>query len=180
MKDFELVLGLYPGILLRKLRQYDQSDYTDYVLYLPNRTLLNHLRRLNLKETEIALNKFAKKVVEDARRNLKVQDLYATGKLSKALGYKFKRSKNSYQFDFTPGYAAYVDKGVSGVKQLEIIPLQLQKKPPISAFDKWVLKRFPSETRDERGRFVDRRSMKFALQTHIYNYGIKQSLFFKT
>lgn len=142
--------------------------------------MLNHLRRLNLKETEIALNKFAKKVVEDARRNLKVQGLYATGKLSKALGYKFKRSKNSFQFDFTPGYAAYVDKGVSGVKQVRNnTPYSYKdKKPPISAFDKWVLKRFPSETRDESGRFIDRRSMKFALQTHIYNYGIKQSLFF--
>ena len=34
MKNWELILGLYPGILIG-FREYDQSDYTDYVLYMP-------------------------------------------------------------------------------------------------------------------------------------------------
>lgn len=134
---------------------------------------------MKLRETKIALNKFAKKVVEDSRRNLKTQGLNTTGRLSKALGWDFKENKNSFQFDFKPGYAAYVDKGVSGVKQVRNnTPYSYtNKKPPISAFDKWAVKKLKNIPRKD-GKFTNRRALKFALQNHVFNYGIKQSLFF--
>lgn len=51
------------------------------------------------------------------------------------------------------------------------------KRPPASAFDKWTIRRGLAP-RDDKGRFMSRRSLNFAIANSVFNYGIKPSLFF--
>lgn len=87
-------------------------------------------------------------------------------------------SKNSIEFDIlATNYADYVDKGVSGKKRKFNTPYSYNnKKPPASVFDKWIVKRGIAP-RNEKGQFMDRKSLQFAMANHVFNKGIKPSLF---
>lgn len=141
---------------------------------------------MDFKETEKALNKFAKKVVSDARRNLKSQKINASGNLSKSINYKLKVSPNSFDLDLImEEYGAFIDKGVQGADSLKsknkTSPYKFSgrfKMIPPSSLDKWVIKKGISGVRDEKGRFIKRQSLKYAIATSIYQKGIRASLFF--
>ena len=49
--------------------------------------------------------------------------------------------------------------------------------PPPSKMDKWIVKRGIAP-KDEKGRFIKRKSLQFMIARSIYNNGIKPSLFF--
>ena len=49
---------------------------------------------------------------------------------------------------------------------------------PPSSLDKWVIKKGIKGVRDEKGRFIKRKSLKYAIATSIYQKGIKASMFF--
>jgi hypothetical protein len=131
---------------------------------------------MQLDETKKALEAFAQKIIRYAKDNLKGKS--ASGKLSKSLRPNIKVSKNSVEFDiFAENYADFVDKGVSGKKKKYNTPYSYKdKKPPASAFDKWIIKRGIAP-RDKNGRFQDRKSLQFAMSNHVFNKGIKPSLF---
>tara|TARA_R110000824_G_scaffold9934_2_gene44208 strand:+ start:442 stop:987 length:546 start_codon:yes stop_codon:yes gene_type:complete len=49
-----------------------------------------------------------------------------------------------------------------------------------SAIDKWVIKKGLGGTRDAKGRFIKRSSIKFAVATSIYRKGLQGTGFFST
>jgi hypothetical protein len=101
------------------------------------------------------------------------------GKLSKSLRGQVKVSKNSFEFDFMmEEYGIYQDKGVSGIKKKYNTPHKYTNKmPPTKALDKWIVKKGIAP-RDDKGKFLSREGLKFAIARKIYINGIKPSLFF--
>lgn len=138
---------------------------------------------MTIKETNKALNKWAKAIVTDARRNA-VKEFGGQSNLAKNLSYKVEAKKNSIMISFFPGYASFVDLGVQGnTGQLKNgkrpSPYKYRDKmPPISALDKWAVRKLKATTRNDKGQFVSRKSLKFAIAKNIQRHGIKQTLFF--
>lgn len=125
------------------------------------------------------LESFRDMVIKESRNNLKTMRKDTFGKLSKSLKGNIKVSKNSFEFDFSmEQYGLYQDKGVSGTKKKYNTPYKYTNKmPPISVFDKWIVKKGIAP-RNEKGQLVSRKGLKFAIAKKIYTQGIKPSLFF--
>ena len=67
--------------------------------------------------TQEALTKFAKYVIQQSRTNLTKQKRNASGKLYESLGYDLNVSPNSFSLEFfMEDYGAYIDEGVHGSK----------------------------------------------------------------
>jgi hypothetical protein len=49
---------------------------------------------------------------------------------------------------------------------------------PTASLDKWVIRRGIKGVRDEKGRFIKRDSLKYAIAKSIYSKGIRASMFF--
>lgn len=136
-------------------------------------------------KTQEALNKFAKYVIQQSRANLTKQKKNASKNLYNSLGYDLTVSPNSFSLEFyMADYGAFIDEGVRGSKSVYPESAQSRfefsgrfKMIPTSALDKWAVTRGIAP-RDEKGRFIDRQSLKFALAKSIYEKGIKASLFF--
>ena len=54
------------------------------------------------------------------------------------------------------------------------------KMPPPKKLDKWVVRKGLEGIRDEKGRFIKRKSLTYLIARSIYTKGIKPSLFFTT
>ena len=134
-----------------------------------------------MKKDEIqeSLDKFKEAVVRESKKNLQKQT--STGTLADSLVGKAKVSPNSIEVAFTmKAYGVFQDRGVKGKKSGNSLDnyAYTDKKPPASAFSQWAIKKFPEQTRNSKGQFVSRKSLQFALANHIFNYGIKPTLFF--
>ena len=135
-----------------------------------------------MSEVQKYLDEFKRSVISEAKRNLRKQK--TTGDLSKSLKSRVKESKNSIEISFSmKAYGFFQDRGVHGKKSSYIVnkgsPYKYRDKaPPPEAFDKWAVKKLPNATRNEKGQFASRKSLTFALSRHIYNHGIKATLFF--
>ena len=138
---------------------------------------------------EKVLHLFAKKVIRDAQNELKRQGKNTSGNLSKSLGYVLKRTEKGISLNFTGAeYAKFVDQGVQGARSSFKAPMSPYKMGTGSAsgswqkftasLDKWIVKKGLSGIRDEKGRFVSRKSLRFVIQRSIFLYGIKPSNFF--
>ena len=67
--------------------------------------------------TQEALNKFAKYVIQQSRTNLTKQKKNASGELYGSLGYDLKVNPNSFSLEFyMADYGSYIDEGVHGSK----------------------------------------------------------------
>lgn len=135
---------------------------------------------MRLKETQIALNKFAKYVIQQSRTNLTKGKKNASKELYNSLSSDLNVSKNSFSLEFLmEDYGVFQDKGVSGTEKKYNTPFKYtNKKPPASAFSNWVVRKGLKGTRDKKGRFVSRKGLQFAIANSIYKKGIKPSLFF--
>ena len=140
---------------------------------------------MQLKETQKALNSFAKYVIQQSRTNLtKGTKPYgsknSSKKLYNSLDGDVKVSKNSFQLSFLmEEYGVFQDKGVSGTEKKYNTPFKYtNKKPPASAFSQWVIRKGLKGVRDEKGRFVSRKGLQFAIANTVFRKGIKPSLFF--
>lgn len=137
-------------------------------------------------ETQKALNKFAKYVIQQAKTNLTKQKRNASGNLYNSLDYDLKVSKNSFSLEFImQEYGMYLDEGVHGSKSSYIENRNSRfefsgrfKMIPTASIDKWIVRRGIKGIRDEKGRFINRQSLKFAIATSIYQKGIRASMFF--
>ena len=70
---------------------------------------------MQLKETQKALNSFAKYVIQQSRTNLTKGKKNASKELYNSLDSDVKVSKNSFQLSFLmEEYGVFQDKGVSG------------------------------------------------------------------
>ncbi len=135
---------------------------------------------MQLKQTQEALNKFAKYVIQQSRTNLTKGKKNVSKELYNSLDSEVKVSKNSFQLEFLmEQYGVFQDKGVSGTEKKYNTPFKYtNKRPPASAFSNWVVRKGLKGTRDKKGRFVSRKGLQFAIANSIYKKGIKPSLFF--
>ena len=77
-----------------------------------------------------------------------------------------------------PYYGVFQDKGVSGIKKKYNTPYSYKTKmPPPSKLDKWTVRKGIAP-RDEKGRFLSRKTLQFLIARSIFYNGIKPSLFF--
>jgi len=135
----------------------------------------------NFIETQKALNKFAKYVIQQSRSNLSKQKKNVSSDLYGSLGYDLNVSPNSFSLEFYMlPYGEFIDKGVSGTKKrYNTIYEYTNKKPPMEPLMQWAKAR-NIRLRDEKGKFKkgNYRTIGFILQKSIYEKGIKPSLFF--
>ena len=132
-----------------------------------------------LENINTELNNFAKYVIKQARTNLTKGKKNSSKELYDSLKYQVNVSKNSFQLSFImEEYGLFQDKGVSGVKKKYNTPYSYKDKmPPPSKLDKWIVRKGIA-LRDEKGKFISRKSLQFAIAKGIFNNGIKPSLFF--
>ena len=135
---------------------------------------------MQLKETQKALNAFGKYVVQQSRSNLTKNKKNSTKKLYDSLDYEVNVGANDLSVIFSmEDYGKFQDLGVSGVKKKYNTPYSYTSKmPPAKAFSDWVVRKGLEGIRDEKGRFIKRKSLQFLIARSIYNKGIKPSLFF--
>jgi hypothetical protein len=133
----------------------------------------------NLKE---ALEAFRGNVIRQARGNLTRQRKNVTRTLYNSIqGSEVNVTENSLQFNISMAdYGTFQDLGVSGIKTKYDTPYTYRDKmPPSSVFDGWGVRRGIAP-RDEKGRFLNRKSLNYLIARSIYLNGIKPSLFFTT
>jgi len=123
------------------------------------------------------LEKFKDAVIQDAKKNLTKKN--ASGRLSDSIDGEVEVFENSFSLKFfMEEYGLYQDKGVSGTNKKYKTPYSYTTKmPPSKALDKWTVRRRIAP-RDEKGRFINRKSLNFIIARSIYRKGIKPSLFF--
>jgi hypothetical protein len=150
---------------------------------------------LNLKDT---LDSFGYDVTEDAKKNLQRKKKNASKSLSNSLDYKLKVSAKKDKFTlsfFMEEYGEYIDRGVKGAggtkadgskwkkKRISNKSIWKQrggytsKKPPIKAFDKWIVRRGIAP-RNKKGQFTTRKGLQFAISTAVFHQGIAATEFF--
>jgi hypothetical protein len=134
---------------------------------------------MQLENFKKALEEFRDKVVEESKKNLRKEGK-GGGQLENDLkGGEVKVTNRSLQFEIEmPYYGVFQDKGVSGIKKKYNTPYSYkQKMPPPSKLDKWTVRKGIAP-RDEKGRFLSRKSLQFLIARSIFYNGIKPSLFF--
>lgn len=136
-----------------------------------------------MNEVEKTMSDFAKKVIKDARKNLKTKK--QSGKLANSLRHEltvFPSGVFTLEF-FMNEYGLFQDKGVSGVEKKYATPYSYKRKggagslkgmPPPRVFDKWS----KNATRSATGRFTKRKGVNFAAARTVFLRGIRPSLFF--
>tara|TARA_R100001443_G_scaffold16126_2_gene25953 strand:+ start:5885 stop:6460 length:576 start_codon:yes stop_codon:yes gene_type:complete len=142
-----------------------------------------------------ALNDFGKRVILRSRINAKGKNI------AKKLKKRIKQTPSEVQLSFLmPEYGIYYDKGVKGKNPMDLpkgakqYGKQRGRRSPFKfgsgkskgkgtlrgAIDKYVLrnKNFLTQTRDDKGQFIKRKSLVFLISRSIYLSGLKPSLFF--
>ena len=143
------------------------------------------LRKNNLEKY---LRQFAKNIIRRGKQILKAKG--KEGKLSNSLNYRLEATNYGYNLVFKgTDYASFVDKGVSGTKTTRTFhdidgkrkrsPFRYTtKQPPASALDKWIVRKNLKGTRDEKGRFIKRKSLQFLIARSIKSKGLASTSFF--
>ena len=135
------------------------------------------------------LNSFGKQVVNRAKGNLQKAKGGGTN-LEKSLSFKVITSAEGFSVQFyMNSYGTFVDKGVSGTKVKRSFkdykgrtitsPYKYTtKQPPSRVLDKWIVKKGIAP-RDEKGRFMSRKSISFLIARSIKRKGIQGISFFQ-
>ncbi|OUX86250.1 MAG: hypothetical protein CBC03_12100 [Pseudoalteromonas sp. TMED43] len=146
---------------------------------------------MDFKRTKQALELFAKAVKLKARMKLKKAKQFSSGKLHDSIDYNLnvvqtKSATNYFSLEFyMEDYGTFMDLGVKGSEstypESKNSPYKYKKGKfkminPAS-LDKWTIQKNIAP-RDKKGRFIDRKSLKYAIATSIYKKGLKGSKFF--
>ena len=128
------------------------------------------------------LQRFANVVVKESKTALTKKKKNVSKELYNSIDYDLKVSKNSFTLSFTMAeHGKFIDKGVKGAKSSLKAPTSPYsykgKMPPTKALDRWIVKKGIA-TRNKKGQFVSRESLKFAIARSIYNKGIETTNFF--
>lgn len=126
------------------------------------------------------LSRFARNVINESRQNLLGRN--ASRKLTRSLGYDLKVNPNSLSLEIEmEDYGKFQDKGVRGsdpkAKRYNTPYRYTNEMPPSKVFSQWTVRRGIAP-RGEGGKFLNRKSLQFAIARNIYKYGIKPTLFF--
>lgn len=140
---------------------------------------------MQLDNFKKALEKFRDKVIEESKQNLRKAGKGGGNLENSIKGSEVKVTDRSLQFEIEMEYyGTFQDKGVSGVEKKYNTPYSYKRKgsglkgmPPPSKLDKWTVKKGIAP-RDEKGRFIKRKSLDFLIARSIFYNGIKPSLFF--
>jgi hypothetical protein len=135
---------------------------------------------MRLEYLRKSLEVFRDAVVQQSKLNLKGQNKVSSGNLYNSIkGSAVKVSPNSIEFSIEmEDYGTFIDKGVNGKKTAYTTPYSFKDKmPPPSKLDKWIVKKGIAP-RGENGKFLNRKSLQFAIAKSIFNNGLKPSLFF--
>jgi len=134
------------------------------------------------------LNSFGKQVVNRAKGNL--QKAGKGGNLENSITFKVVTEADGFSVQFyMADYGTFVDKGVSGTKTKRTFkdyksktissPYKYTtKQPPSRVLDKWIVKKGIAP-RDEKGRFISRKSISFLIARSIKRNGIQGISFFQ-
>jgi len=135
---------------------------------------------MQLKEVEKALNNFGKFVVQQARTRLTKGRKNVSKNLYNSLDYKINSTQDSVSVIFEmEDYGKFQDQGVSGIKKKYNTPFSFKSKmPPSKAFSQFVVRKNIKGSRDEKGRFIKRKSLQYLIARSIFTIGIKPSMFF--
>ena len=138
---------------------------------------------MKTKHTKKVFELFAEKTIQTARGILNAQGKNTSGNLQDSLGYFLKLQDGIVELRFLGAeYANLIDKGVKGSKSSANAPQSpyqyTNKQPPASAIDKWVVRKGLKAARNDKGQFIKRKSLVFAIARSIKLYGIKPSNFF--
>jgi hypothetical protein len=136
-------------------------------------------------KTQAALNEFAKYVIQQSKANLTKQKKNDSKNLYNSLDYELNVTKSAFSLEFfMADYGAFIDEGVHGSKSSYIETANSRfefsgrfKTIPTSSIDKWTVTKGIAP-RDEKGRFINRQSLKYIIAKSIYEKGIKASFFF--
>jgi len=147
--------------------------------------------RNNYKQLGLALEKYGKYVVQQSKSNL-TKDKKGGGDLYNSISYdlnKFNKTNTPYVLDFLmENYGPFVDKGVAGVNstypetRAALSPFKYgtgtgKKGGLTKGIQAWLEKK-KFRWRDELGRYISYKSMRYLIVQKIYFQGIKASLFF--
>jgi|TARA_X000001382_G_scaffold79835_2_gene56096 hypothetical protein len=135
------------------------------------------------------LNSFGKQVVNRAKGNLQKAKGGGTN-LENSLSFKVITDADGFSVQFfMDSYGTFVDKGVSGTdvrrsfkdykgKTISSPYKYTTKQPPSRVLDKWIVKKGIAP-RDEKGRFMSRKSISFLIARSIKRKGIQGISFFQ-
>jgi len=136
---------------------------------------------MDLKETNNALNKFAKYVIQQSRSNLTRGNKNYKKSLYDSLKSDINVSANSFSLSFIMNeYGVYQDKGVSGTERKYNTKFSYrQKMPPIKPIADWAKFR-NIRLRNDKGQFAkgNYNTIGYLIARSIKKKGIKPSLFF--
>ena len=124
---------------------------------------------MQLDNFKKALEVFRDKVIKESKDNLRKEGKGGGALENDLKGGEVKVTDRSLQFEIEmPYYGVFQDKGVSGIKKKYNTPYSYkQKMPPPSKLDKWTVKKGIAP-RDEKGRFLSRKSLQFAIARSIF------------
>ena len=139
-----------------------------------------------------ALQKLGSNVVTEGKSILKKKKKTTSGNtLYYEFDYMVTASKDSVTLEFEFGnaddYWMFVDEGVrgaggfkgSGRARGQGSPFKYSAKmPPRRFIDKWIVSKPLKAGRDEKGRFVSRKSLAFLIQRSIFQRGLERTQFF--
>jgi len=142
---------------------------------------------MQLKETQNALNTFAKYVIEESRKNLINDKKNSSNKLYKSLDSDVKVSKNSFQLSFLmEQYGIFQDKGVRGAGGVRKTTSKFNRRNNKGKI--WKQKGGNSEFSFKEGRKPSVKHFKewskrkglsaYAVREAVFRQGIKPSMFF--
>jgi len=135
------------------------------------------------------LNSFGKQVVNRAKGNLQKSKGGGTN-LEESISFKVITDADGFTVQFfMDSYGTFVDKGVSGTEERRSFkdykgktissPYKYTtKQPPSRVLDKWIVKKGIAP-RDEKGRFMSRKSISFLIARSIKRKGIQGISFFQ-
>ena len=142
---------------------------------------------MQLKETQNALNTFAKYVIQQSRTNLTKGKKNASKELYNSLGSDIKVSKNSFQLSFLmEQYGIFQDKGVRGAGGVRKTTSKFNRRNNKGKI--WKQKGGNSEFSFKEGRKPSVKHFKewskrkglsaYAVREAVFRQGIKPSMFF--
>ena len=138
------------------------------------------------------LNSFGQSVVNKSKGIIQRKKKVVTGTLLNSISYTLTESKKGFILRFLMvDYGKFIDKGVSGTnKDRYYVDYKGKKrKSPFTygksrdgslsrALDKWIVMKGIAP-RDEEGRFISRKSLKFLIARKIYTQGKEGISFFQ-
>ena len=145
-----------------------------------------------MKAVKKYLNSLGQSIVNKSKGILKRNRKVVTGTLLNSISYTLTQSGQGFILKFLMvDYGTFIDKGVSGSKKdrYYIDYKGKKRKSPFTygktrdgsltrALDKWIVMRGIAP-RDDKGRFISRKSLKFLIARKIYTQGKEGISFFQ-